>query len=470
MFSLQLNIERYDAGLFSPVEELSILSEYEFTTLGHPAFPQRSVRIKKSSFCDGTVDAYTGYIDIHEKHLFFYFFESRGDPNKDDVVFWTNGGPGGSSSIGLFMELGPCMILDANGPKFNPYSWNSNANVFFVDQPAGVGFSYADYGDPVSTTEEAAKDIAAFVVIFFENFSKFKGRGFHLSGESYGGRYLPIFASEIYDQNAKLVAAGLTPINLTSIMIGNGLTDFFTMLPAYHDFVCTAAVHPPVLDIASCVRMKQAIPRCQKWAKESCLDIFDGLSCEAAMSFCEAELLTPYVLTGRNPYDVTADCEGGPDDICYPFTRHIRAYLDKPSVRRTLGVDPSFQGRNFSFINFDINQAFTVHRDFFHQTYLNAAALLERGVRVLVFVGANDYVCNTLGNERWTLDLDWSGGEEFRSTHLREWLVDGKRAGQTRSARGFTYATVEDAGHMVPYNKPKEALEMVNRWLCGKEL
>lgn len=36
--------------------------------------------------------AYTGYIDIEARHIFFYFFESRSEPNKDDVVFWTNGG------------------------------------------------------------------------------------------------------------------------------------------------------------------------------------------------------------------------------------------------------------------------------------------------------------------------------------------------------------------------------------------
>ena len=50
--------------------------------------------------------SYTGYIDIETRHLFFYFFESRNDPDTDDVIFWTNGGPGGSSSLGLFMELG----------------------------------------------------------------------------------------------------------------------------------------------------------------------------------------------------------------------------------------------------------------------------------------------------------------------------------------------------------------------------
>ena len=50
--------------------------------------------------------AYTGYIDVEARHLFFAFFESRRDPDKDDVIFWTNGGPGGSSMLGLFDELG----------------------------------------------------------------------------------------------------------------------------------------------------------------------------------------------------------------------------------------------------------------------------------------------------------------------------------------------------------------------------
>jgi hypothetical protein len=71
-----------------------------------------------------------------------------------------------------------------------------------------------------STTEEGAADVAAFVSIFFENFSKFKGRAFHMAGESYGGRYIPVFAAAVYDQNAALVQAGITPINLTSVMIG----------------------------------------------------------------------------------------------------------------------------------------------------------------------------------------------------------------------------------------------------------
>jgi hypothetical protein len=35
------------------------------------------------------------------------------------------------------------------------------------------------------------------------------------------GRYIPLFASAIYDQNTLLIEKGLTPINLTSVIIGS---------------------------------------------------------------------------------------------------------------------------------------------------------------------------------------------------------------------------------------------------------
>jgi hypothetical protein len=56
-----------------------------------------------------------------------------------------------------------------------------------AEQPrrVGVGFSYADYGEVVETTEDAAKNVQAFITIFFETFTQFSGRPFHLSGESY---------------------------------------------------------------------------------------------------------------------------------------------------------------------------------------------------------------------------------------------------------------------------------------------
>ncbi|KAJ6593553.1 serine carboxypeptidase [Mycena capillaripes] len=463
---------KYDEALFTPLENLKLLSETQFTVLRHPVFPHYDVRIKKSSFCDGTVQAYTGYIDIEARHIFFYFFESRNDPDTDDVIFWTNGGPGCSSSMGLFMELGPCRISPNGTTTVHAESWNTNSNLFFVDQPIGVGFSYADYGETVSTTEEAAKDMAAFVFIFFEHFSKFKGRPFHMAGESYGGRYIPVFAAEVYDQNAKLVEAGFTPINLNSVMIGNGITDFYHQLSSVYDMQCTSASVPPIMDIATCVQMKQMIPRCQKWLKKSCLDHFDQIDCGAAMNFCEGQLEGPFWSTGVNPYDISRECDGGlGETLCYPVTSLIRSYLDRPDVRGMLGVDASLTS-NFSSCSGKVGRAFTEKLDEYRNTQHYVAALLERGVRVLIYVGTYDWICNWVGNERWTIAMEWSGQNEFSRKELKPWGAEKgiRRIGLARSAKGLTFATVEGAGHMVPYDKPKEALELVQRWLAGMDI
>ena len=50
------------------------------------------------------------------------------------------------------MELGPCRVTNSDNSTFNPYSWNEKANVFFIDQPIGVGFSYAEYEEYVVST------------------------------------------------------------------------------------------------------------------------------------------------------------------------------------------------------------------------------------------------------------------------------------------------------------------------------
>lgn len=133
-----------------------------------------------------------------------------------------------------------------------------------------------------------------------------------------------------------------------------------------------------------------------------------------------------------------------------PCTRHISSYLDRPVVRAQLGVDPVVTA-NFSSCSNDVGAAFASNLDGFRPTYHYVAALLERGVRALIYVGKNDWICNHVGNEAWTRALEWSGHEAFSKQALRAWNVSGTQAGQVRSAQGLTFATIEGAGHMVRF-------------------
>lgn len=105
---------------------------------------------------------------------------------------------------------------------------------------------------------------------------------------------------------------------------------------------------------------------------------------------------------------------------------------------------------------------------------------------VLIYVGNRDWGCNFIGNERFVKTLEWTGHDAFNAAEDRAWMVDGQVAGKTRSAAGLTFATVDGyvlcrrihihanssdrAGHMVPYDKPREASAMINAWLAGKPL
>lgn len=108
-----------------------------------------SVRYKEvpTGICElnPNVKSYSGYADIGEnKHVFWWFFEARNQNASDaPLTVWINGGPGSSSMIGLFQELGPCFIDKDGNPSNNPFSWTNMSNMLFIDHPTQVGFSYS---------------------------------------------------------------------------------------------------------------------------------------------------------------------------------------------------------------------------------------------------------------------------------------------------------------------------------------
>merc|ERR1719464_1696751 len=98
----------------------------------------------------------------------------------------------------------------------NPWSWTEAANVVWVDQPSGVGFSE---GPMVATEQGVAEHMHTFLRNFFAHFPAFYDVPFFIVGESYAGHYVPSIAARIL---RPLISVG-RPIPLRGVGIGNGL-------------------------------------------------------------------------------------------------------------------------------------------------------------------------------------------------------------------------------------------------------
>ena len=88
---------------------------------------------------------FSGYLDIADttKKIHYLFVESANDPKTDPLVIWFNGGPGCSSMLGFMQENGPFRMDSGTGEVHaSADGWNREANVLYIEQPAGVGFSY----------------------------------------------------------------------------------------------------------------------------------------------------------------------------------------------------------------------------------------------------------------------------------------------------------------------------------------
>lgn len=169
--------------------------------------------------------------------MWFWFFEARNSPSTAPLSTWFNGGPGCSSMIGLFQENGPCHFVGGSStPSLNPYSFNEYANMLYVDQPIGTGFSYGT--DTVTSTVTAAPVVWALLQAFFAQFTQYESRDFGIFTESYGGHYGPEFASYFESQNAAIAKGTVTGQNVSLIALGinNGWYDSTIQQKAYVDF------------------------------------------------------------------------------------------------------------------------------------------------------------------------------------------------------------------------------------------
>lgn len=389
------------------------------------------------------------------RYLWYWFFESRSNPETDPLVIWLSGGPGCSSLVALFGENGPYIIRDDLSLQLNPYSWNANASIIFIDQPVNTGFSYGEEGDYGAFSEENVGDnLYEFLHGFYRAFPKYAQLPFIITGESYAGHYIPAFGARVVRGNRE----GIYPkVNLHALAIGNGLVNPYVQYAEYHPY----AVAMDILPQESLDWMEAGIKPCQDAIKLCNRTSLEGMyACLTATATCNLAELIPFQFSGLNVYDVREKCEVPP--LCYDFS-NIGRFLDQPEVRDALGVG----NRTWTDCNRIVSLGMIFAGDWMRNMEDEVRETLAAGVRVVVFSGETDFICNWYGSRAWTEGMEWAGKSAFNAAANTTWLVDGAVAGSAREAHGLSHVRVHNAGHMVPMDQPKNALDLLHRVVSG---
>ncbi|KAK2841544.1 hypothetical protein FQN49_006154 [Arthroderma sp. PD_2] len=498
------------------------------------------ISYKEPGICETTpgVKSYAGYVHLppgtlqypgveqdYPINTFFWFFEARKDPENAPLSIWMNGGPGGSSMLGMLAENGPCWVNpDSNSTRLNPHSWNNEVNMLYLDQPVQVGLSYdtlANFtrnlvtntytelqpGDPipeqnatllvgtstshnVNNTSRGAQYGAValwhFAQVWFQEFPGYHPRDsrISLSTESYGGRYGPAYFAFFEEQNQKIKNGTLETndgnmhvLHLDTLMIVNGCVDLQTQWPSYPEIAFNNTYGIETVNSTIYESMIQGLDR-----PDGCGDKVDkchALSamydpdntahnltvneiCMDAEETCNMEVRYQYLdYSGRSYYDIS---QLNPNPFPPPF---YMGWLNQPHVQAALGVP-----LNWTQSSSTVNQAFHAVGDFPRPGWLDKLKyLLESGIKVSLVYSDRDYACNWLGGELISRAINYTDSQRFRAAGYADIQVnDSYVGGQVRQYGNLSFTRVYQAGHEIPSYQPDTALKIFNRALFNKDI
>ncbi|KAF2860513.1 alpha/beta-hydrolase [Piedraia hortae CBS 480.64] len=476
------------------------------TDLIHTKGHKYDVRYKQvtNGTCELTpgVKSFSGYVDIApEQHMFWWFFETRhGNPRDAPLTIWINGGPGSSSMIGLFQELGPCRI-DVNGEVYNnPYSWNNESNILFIDHPAQVGFSYSvpvpayqseagsivslpnatcpswadgcgtysypNLTDTVNSTLAGAVTMWETLQGFFGAFPQYTREEVILATESYGGHYGPVFNDYLVQQNTKIKSGklpGAQIINLRAVLIGNGWYDPLINYQAYYNFTVNPGNTYDYFPFNKSIeqQMFNAL-----YGKGNCRDMTADCYatgtdevCSAADTFCANEVESLLDNIGRDEYDIRYLTP-------HPFPHSFFTdYLNKPKVQNAIGAFV-----NYSESSNTVYTAFqsTGDDDREDGTIEAVRRLVAQGIYVVQYYGDADYNCNWLGGQ---VVADKIAAPGYMNSGFVNFTDSTHTVyGQVRQSANYAFVRIYYAGHMAPFYQPVIALEMLKRAIGGRDI
>ncbi|KAE8219057.1 hypothetical protein CF319_g7177 [Tilletia indica] len=444
-----------------------------------PGLPQLN-----ASSATPKLHTYAGYLPARSPtaannanaHLYFVLQRAQHIASRRRLIIWFNGGPGCSSFDGLMMEVGPwkCRMDKEGELEWAPpgAAWNEYADVIYLDQPVGTGFSYTDSNGYVTSLSQGAQEVVFFLqqlVKIFPEYAHGNGVTAYLAGESFAGQYIPYTAKAIMD------ARPSPPIDLNGVVIGNGFIDPRSQSGSELEMMVQAGIwktsskeYEQVNSVVQ--RCKTALDRLQK-------DYLPRVvpECEHVLP----SIIQHTTTRGDKPmciniYDVRLSDTSPECGMNWPPTlASMYAYLKRQDVRHALHVDEKNKPQAWIECNSRVGSAL-------HGTTIDKVAgrkeeasvkllpgLLERGLRVLMFAGDKDLICNHIGVQRIGENLVWGGVKGFGTPPPAplEWYVNNTYAGQWTTARNYTYVRVAGASHMVGYDLPIAAHDMMLRFM-----
>ena len=101
-------------------------------------------------------ELYSGFFNIDKttgSNTYFLFSTAISGREDAPVLLWLNGGPGASSLLGFYDELGPFGIDEQMQIVPRAVSWNKDAHLLAFDNPLGVGYSHTNSLERMATNQ-----------------------------------------------------------------------------------------------------------------------------------------------------------------------------------------------------------------------------------------------------------------------------------------------------------------------------
>jgi carboxypeptidase C (cathepsin A) len=250
---------------------------------------------------------------------------------------------------------------------------------------------------------------------------------------------------------------------MDTLGIGNGIIDELIQVAFYPDFAVNNTYGIKAVDDITYLAMKTAYSQpggCKDQAT-ACAAADRSTTegqwiCSNATNFCRSNVEGPYYATNHGAYDIRQPA----DDPTPP--QNFIDYLNTAPIQQALGVNLNYT----SDASDTVSEGFQETGDFSYPDFkVDLEHLLNEGVRVALYYGDADYICNWFGGEAISLAVNWTHADQFRAAGYTPFMVDGTEYGQVRQVGNYSFLRIYESGHEVPYYQPKASLEFFRRVL-----